>query len=93
MYSDLMAMTTMMRVMVRIVMTMSLNLKPNASHVCLHKGNRKKWSGTMAAAAEVVYQEAANGSKQPDNNGTMATRGALSGANGLFVGLTVGVTI
>jgi hypothetical protein len=34
---------------------------------------------------------AANGSKQP-NNATMAVRGAPSGANGHFVGSTVGVT-
>jgi hypothetical protein len=40
MNSDLMAMTTMMRVVMAIVMVMmmmmSLNLKANASHVCLH---------------------------------------------------------
>jgi hypothetical protein len=36
MNNDLMATTTMMRAKMRIVMTMSLNLRANASHVCRH---------------------------------------------------------
>jgi hypothetical protein len=94
MYSDLMAMTTMMRAKMRIVITMSLNLKPNANHVCLHKGNRKLvQSGVEQWQRQLVlsYLGAANGSKQP-SNGTTAMQGAPSGENGIFVGSTVGVT-
>jgi hypothetical protein len=94
MNSNLMLMTTMMRAMMRIVMTMSLNLKPNASHVCLHEG---KWKlaqkGVQQWQQRQVwsYLGVENGSKQPGNNRTMAMRGAPSGPKGLFVGLTVGV--
>jgi hypothetical protein len=92
MYSDVILMTSM-RATMGIIMTMSLNLKANASHVCLHEGKRK-----LAQSGVQEWQQrqvrsclgAANGSKQP-GNGTMALRGAPSGPNGLFVGSTVGV--
>jgi hypothetical protein len=96
MYSDLMPVMTMMRAKMRIVMTVSLNLKANTSHVCVLLGKRK-----LAQSGVEQWQQqqlvwsclgAANASKQPDNNATMAARGAPSGANGLFVGSTVGVT-
>jgi hypothetical protein len=41
MNSNLMPITTMMRAKMRIVMTMNLNLKANASRVCQHWGKRK----------------------------------------------------
>jgi hypothetical protein len=93
MNSDLMRMTTM-RAMTRIVMTMSLNLKANASHVCLHWGKRKLAQSGMQQwrHQQLVWSwlEAASGSKQP-GNGTMLVRGPPSGPNALFVGLTVDV--
>jgi hypothetical protein len=95
MNNDLMAMTTMMRAKMRIVMTMSLNLRANASHVRPLKGKR------MLAQRGVQQQRqhcqvwscltVANGSKPP-GNGAIAVRGARSGPNGNFVGFTVGVT-
>jgi hypothetical protein len=95
MSSDLMAMTTMMRAMMKMVMTMSLKLKTNASHMCLHEGKRKlAQSGVQQCQQHLVwlYLATANGRKPP-GNGTMAMRGAPSGPSGLFVGLMVGVTI
>jgi hypothetical protein len=94
MNNDLMRMTTTMRAMTRIVMTTSLNLKANASHVCLHLEKRKlAQSGVQQWQHQLVlsYLRAVNGSKQP-GNGTVAMREAPSGPNGIFVGSTVGVT-
>jgi type II secretory pathway component PulM len=92
MYINLMRMTTM-RAKMRIVMTVSLNLKANASHVCLHEGKRKPAQNRVQQWQQHLVRSclgAANGSKQL-GNGTMALRGAQSGPNGLFVALTVGV--
>jgi hypothetical protein len=94
MNSDLIAMTTMMRAMLRIAMTMSLNLKTNANHVCLHLGKRKLAQRGVEQWQQRLmwwYLGVANGSKPP-GNGTMAMRGAPSGPNGRFVDLMVGVT-
>jgi hypothetical protein len=76
------------------MMTISLNLKANASHVCLLLGKRKlAQSGVQQWQQHLVwwYLGAARGSKQP-GNGTMAIRGAPSVPNGIFVGSMVGVT-
>jgi hypothetical protein len=94
MHSNRMAMTRMMRAKMRVVMTMSMNLKPNASHVCLLWAKRKlAQSGVQQRRQPLMcwYLGAASGSKQPGNR-TMAVRGALSGPKGRFVGLTVGAT-
>jgi hypothetical protein len=78
-----------------MTMTMSLNLKANVSHVCLHKGKPKLAQSGVRQWQQCQMRSylggAANGSKQPDN-ATMALRGAPSDPNGLFVGSTVGVT-
>jgi hypothetical protein len=86
-------MTTMMRAKMRIVMTMNLNLKANASHVCPHWGKEKlvqscvqQWQHQLMRPCLGV----ANGSKQ-SGSGTMGMRGVPSAPNGIFVGSTVGV--
>jgi hypothetical protein len=94
MNSDLMEMTTTVRANMRIVMTMSLHLQANDSHVCLPLGKPKlAQTGVQQWQQRQVwsYLGVANGSKQL-GKGTMAVRGTPSGPHGIFVGSTVGVT-
>jgi hypothetical protein len=89
----LMRMTTTMRVMMRIVMTMSLNLKVNARQMCLHRENESSrkvdWNNCISARCDRAWERE---TEAKTGNETMAVRGALSGENGLFVSSTVDVT-